>query len=125
MDAKDRMTPEPGLEEMALALEAALDEAIESARMLKERVDAILKDLGPVPVRKIRDSYETAIAASNAVGRTLTALLKAKAEGIEDKFDGIRIYEWPEIQDLERDPEDEETRGDRLYHEAKDDRRAK
>lgn len=120
VDAKNGTTPTPSLKEMALAVEEALDEAIAGAEMMKNRVDTILKGLGPVPVRKIRDSYEMAEAASNAIGRTLAILLKAKAEGIEDKFDGIRIYEWPAIQDLEAEPEDEETAGDRRYHEAKD-----
>lgn len=119
------MTERTTLKALALEIEEGLDQAIEAAQALKARVEAIVQNLGPEPIRAIRDRYEMAQSAVDAADRSLVALLKAKAETIHDQWAGIQIYEWPEIEQLEAEPEDAETRGDRLYHEAKDEGRVK
>ncbi len=122
------MTGKEKLADLARATVKAIDQAIEGAESLYARLEAMAKAVRGIQIRSIQDRYEQAENSADAIERLLADLRRIRDARVEDMFDGLKAWDFDELSRLEADldaGDDEETRGDQAYHEAKDEGRIK
>lgn len=122
------MTGNAKLAELAKDTQEAIEKALEGAGNLYARLEAMAKAVRGIQIRSIQDRYEQAENAADAIERLLADLRILRAARVDDRFDGLKAWDFADLDRLEGDlnaEEDEETRGDRAYHEAKDEGRIK
>ncbi len=122
------MTGKEKLAELAKDTQEAIASALEGAESLYARLEAMAKAVRGIQIRSIQGRYEQAENATDAIERLLADLRILQAARVDDHFDGLKAWDFAELDRLEADlnaDEDEETRGDRAYHEAKDEGRIK